>query len=108
MAEKPIAWFITCLLWAGPVLGMSVAPQVNCPTQFRAIASEVREDMGAQSALSKQTIVFSIEESLKGNVTVDDKVEVDLLKFGPMVVEAGREYLVQLNEGKLCWLEVAE
>ena len=108
MAEKPFAWFITCLLWAGPALGFSVAPQVNCPTQFRAIASEVREDMGAQSALSKQTIVFSIAEALKGSISVDDKVEVDLLKFGPLVVEAGREYLVQLNQGKLCWLEAVE
>ena len=106
MAEKPFAWFVTCLLWAGPVFGFSVAPQIDCPTQVRAIASEVREPVGATTGLSKQTIVFAIEETIKG--AVSDTLEVELLKFGPLVVEIGKEYLVQVNKGKLCWLESVE
>lgn len=106
MAEKPFAWFVTCLLWAGPVFGFSVAPQIDCPTQVRAIASEVREPEGATTALSKQTIVFAIEETIKG--ALSGNLEVELLKFGPLVVEIGKEYLVQVNQGKLCWLESVE
>ena len=107
MAEKPYAWFMTCLLWTGPVWGLSVAPKIDCPTQFRAIASEVREGEGSQHALSKQKVVFAIEESLKGSVIANEDVEVEFLKYGPLNVEVGRQYVVQLNKGKLCWLEAA-
>jgi len=106
MAEKPWSWFITCLLWTGPAFGISVVPNIDCPTQFRAIASEVREPQGPESNFSKQTIVFQVEELLKGSI--ESSVEVELLKFGPLEVEAGKEYLVQLNKGKLCWLESVE
>jgi hypothetical protein len=108
MADKPFAWLITCLIWAGPAFGFSIAPKVNCPTQFRAIASEVKDAEGSESSLSKQLIKFSIEESLKGSLALNEIVQVELLKFGPLIVEAGREYLVQLNQGKLCWLEAIE
>ncbi len=108
MADKPLSWFITCLLWTGPVWGFSVAPKMDCPTQFRAIASEIIEESSAQSALSKQQVVFSVAESIKGNLSVDQTIQVEFLKFGPLIVEAGKEYLVQLNKGKLCWLESVE
>ncbi len=107
MAEKPWTWLVTCLLWTGPVLGMSVVPQVDCPTQFRAIASEVREPLDSDGPLAKQTIVFSVEQALKGKVQAREELAVELLKYGPVKVEAGQEYVVQLNQGKLCWIESA-
>jgi hypothetical protein len=66
----------------------------------------VREPEGATTGLSKQTIIFAIEESIKG--AASGSLQVELLKFGPLVVEIGKEYFVQLNQGKLCWLELVE
>jgi hypothetical protein len=40
-------------------------------------------------------------------VNVNENVEVEFLKYGPLNVEVGRQYVVQLNKGKLCWLEAA-
>ena len=106
MAEKPVSWLLVCLMWAGPVWGFSVAPQVNCPTQFRGIASEVIEPEGATSALSKERVVFEVQEAIKGSVA--ETMEVEFLKFGPLNLEVGKEYVVQLSKGKLCWVEAVE
>jgi len=106
MAEKPWSWFFVCLLWTGPVFGMSVMPDVECPTQFRAIASEIKEPTGAITGYSKLKVVFNVEEKLKG--VVDDIMEVEFLKFGPMLIERGKEYVVELNQGKVCGLESVE
>ncbi len=106
MAEKPFTWLLLCLLWTGPVWGFSVAPEINCPTQFRGIASEIIEPEGATHTLSKQRVVFAVEETIKG--LASGNMEVEFLKYGPLVIELGKEYVVQLNKGKLCWLEVVE
>jgi hypothetical protein len=104
MADKPLAWIMTCIMWAGPVWGFSVAPQIDCPTQFRAIASEVSESESSEHALSKTHVTFQIEEAIKGS-EIDSQHHVELLKFGPVTIEQGKEYLVQLDQGKLCWIE---
>lgn len=104
MAEKPFAWLMTCIMWAGPVWGFSTAPQINCPTQFRAVASVVSSLQEGEHALSKAHIEFEVFDAIKG-ISADDKPSVEILKFGPLKVEQGKEYLVQLDKGKLCWIE---
>lgn len=104
MAERPFAWLMTCIMWAGPVWGFSVAPQINCPTQFRALASEVSAVQEGEHALSKAEVQFQVFDAIKG-VEVDESLKVEILKFGPLKVEQGKEYLVQLDKGKLCWIE---
>lgn len=104
MAEKPFAWLMTCMMWAGPVWGFSTAPQVNCPTQFRALASEVSAFQEGEHALSKAQVKFEVFDAIKG-VRADESLSVEILKFGPLKVEQGKEYLVQLDKGKLCWIE---
>lgn len=104
MAERPFAWLMTCIMWAGPVWGFSTAPQVNCPTQFRAVASEVSAPQEGEHALSKAQIKFQVFDAIKG-ASADDSLSVEILKFGPLKVEQGKEYLVQLDKGKLCWIE---
>lgn len=105
MADKSLAWFMTCLMWAGPAFGMSVAPKMDCPTQFRALASEVSSPAEGSRSMALQRVTFSIEESLKGDYEVHQDVSLEFVKFGSLDVEAGRQYLVQLNHGRLCWLE---
>lgn len=104
MAEKPFAWLMTCIMWAGPVWGFSTAPQVNCPTHFRAIASEVSAVQDGEHALSKSEVKFEVSEAIKGT-HLNETLSVEILKFGPLKVEQGKEYLVQLDKGKLCWIE---
>ena len=104
MAEKPFAWLMTCLMWAGPVWGFSVAPQINCPTQFRAIASHVNTNHQGEHALSKAEVKFEVFEAIKGS-KVDEFLTIEILKYGPLKIEQGKEYLVQLDKGKLCWIE---
>ena len=104
MAEKPIAWLMTCLMWAGPVWGFSVAPQVSCPTQFRGIASEVSASQDGEHALSKAEVKFEVFDAIKGTQP-KESLTVEILKFGPLKVEQGKDYLVQLDKGKLCWIE---
>jgi len=104
MAEKPFAWLMTCLMWAGPVWGISTVPQINCPTQFRAIASEISAVQEGEHALSKSEVKFEVFEAIKGSQP-DQVLNVEILKFGPLKVEQGKEYLVQLDKGKLCWIE---
>ncbi len=103
MAERPWAWLMCCLMWTGPVWGMSAVANVDCPLQVKATAQEVREPEGADHAFAKRKVVFAVDEALKGEAS--EALEVELLKHGPTQVETGRQYLVQLNQGRLCWIE---
>jgi hypothetical protein len=102
MAEKPLSWLCVCLIWTGPVWGMSTKSAVDCPLQVRATVQEVREP-ASDSAMARQTVKLAVDENLKGDSPRE--LSVEILKHGSIEVEVGRQYHVQLNQGRLCWFE---
>lgn len=84
--------------WATVTVGTQ-----DCPTQFEGKVKEVIEPVGATTFFSKNKVVLENQRTLKGEV--DDQVLLDVLQNGPFKVEPGKDYLVQLRNGKLCWME---
>ncbi|MFP5385302.1 MAG: hypothetical protein ACLGHN_04445 [Bacteriovoracia bacterium] len=84
--------------WATVTVGTS-----DCPTHFEGRVKEVIEPVGATNFFSANKVVFENQRTLKGEV--DDQVLLDILQNGPFKVEKNKDYLVQLREGKLCWME---
>ncbi len=74
----------------------------SCPDSFEGNVKAVVGPEGS-SAFSTQKVVFTNLQTLKGEVS--DQVVVDILANGPFEVEAGKDYRVQLRNGKLCWIE---
>lgn len=76
---------------------------IDCPEQFEGKIRAIVDEFGPEKAISFQTVVFDNLQTLKGEVPKN--VSLDIMKNGPFSLEAGEEYRVQLNEGKLCWIE---
>ncbi len=102
MAQRPFAWFVVCLFWTAPATAMSVKSNVDCPLQARVTVQEVREP-ASDGGLAKRTVVLAVDEAIKGNA--GRELEVQILKHGPLEPEIGKQYFVQLNEGRLCEFE---
>lgn len=77
--------------------------QPDCPIQFEGKVKEVVEELGPSNPLSTQKVIFQNQASLKGDA--GDTVTLDVLKHGPFSIEPGEDYLVQMRNGKLCWIE---
>lgn len=75
----------------------------DCPTQFEGKVKEVIEPIGASTVFSMNKVILENQRTLKGEV--EDQVLLDILQNGPFKVEPDKEYLVQLRDGKLCWIE---
>lgn len=77
--------------------------QIDCPEQFEGKVRAIVQDFGPEKTMSFQKVVFDNLHTLKGDVPKN--VSLDILKNGPFSIEAGEDYRVQLNDGKLCWIE---
>lgn len=77
--------------------------QVDCPTQFEGKVKEVMDEVGPSNPLSTQKVIFQNQANIKGEA--GDTVTLDVLKHGPFAIESGEDYLVQMRDGKLCWIE---
>jgi hypothetical protein len=75
----------------------------NCPVQFEGRVKQIIEPVGPSDIFSMNRVVFENNRTLKGEA--DDQIQLDILQNGPFLVEADKEYRVQLREGKLCWME---
>ena len=85
-------------VWSTVTVGL-----VDCPTQFEGRVKEIIEEVGPSNPLSTQKIIFQNQASLKGDAP--EVVTLDVLKHGPFSIEPGEDYLVQMREEKLCWIE---
>jgi hypothetical protein len=77
--------------------------ELDCPTQFEGRVKEVMEELGPTTPLSTNKVIFQNQATIKGEV--GDTVTLDVLKHGPFEIEPGKDYLVQMRKGKLCWIE---
>lgn len=77
--------------------------KIDCPVQFEGRVESIVGEVGADSALSTQKVVFKNLSTLKGEV--DDQVAIEMLEHGPFKIESGEDYHVQLREGRVCWVE---
>lgn len=75
----------------------------DCPEQFEGRIKDIVEPVGSVSAFSMNKVVIENQRSVKGEV--QDIVTVDVLANGPFTIEKNKDYLVQLREGRLCWIE---
>jgi hypothetical protein len=75
----------------------------NCPEVFEGRVKVKIEEIGPQSAFSKEKVIFTNLQTIKGNVS--EEVEVDVLINGPFKLDEGKDYRVQLRKGKICWID---
>jgi len=99
---KQIITFIV-VIFSLPVFGTIVTGSNDCPIHFEGRVKEIIEPVGPQDFFSVNKVVFETQRSLKGNV--NDQVLLDVLHNGPFKLEVDKEYLVQMRNGKLCWME---
>lgn len=98
-----IAVVMSLVLFSMNVWSTVTVEQVDCPTQFEGKVKEVMDEVGPSNPLSTQKVIFQNQANIKGEA--GDTVTLDVLKHGPFSIEAGEEYLVQMRNGKLCWIE---
>lgn len=93
-----VFYFLSQAAWATLTVG-----DVTCPTQFKGRVKDLIDELGSDHAYATQTVIFENLETLKG--TVAKQVSVRLLKHGPLSVERGEDYLVQLRGEKSCSID---
>lgn len=103
MSDKPFTWLFICLLWTGPVWGMASKANIDCPLQAKVTVQDVGPAPSSASGMAMQHVFFTVDESIKGES--GNELGVDILRYGPLSVEIGKQYVVQLKDGKLCSLE---
>lgn len=103
MSDKPFTWLFLCLIWTGPVWGMAHTARVDCPLQAKVTVQDVGPAPSSSNGMAMQHISFTVDESIKGESS--NELGVDVLRYGPLSVEIGKQYVVQMNNGKLCSLE---
>lgn len=77
--------------------------KVDCPVQFEGRVEEFVKGVGTSSAFSKHTVLFKNLSNVKGEAS--EQVAVELLEHGPFELIRGEDYHVQLNKGRVCWIE---
>jgi hypothetical protein len=80
--------------------------KVDCPIQFEGRVKEIVHSVGPNSAFALQSVIFENIKTLKGEVSSQPVVE--LLENGPFKLLEGEVYLVQLRQGRVCWIDVIE
>ena len=96
-------WILLILILPQVAMATVTVGNMDCPSQFEGRVNEKIEPVGAQSGFATDTVVFTNNRTIKGEV--DEKVFVEVLKNGPFEVEPGEDYHVQLRDGKVCWIE---
>jgi hypothetical protein len=99
--KKGITLFV--IIFSLPTWGTVVTGSNDCPIQFEGRVREIIEPVGPQDFFSVNKVIFENQRSLKGKV--NEQVFLDVLQNGPFKVEIDKDYLVQVRDGKLCWME---
>jgi hypothetical protein len=74
-----------------------------CSKKFVGEVDRVEAAEAPIHTLSKDTVVFKVKESIKGDVANVERVK--LLKFGPVKVKEGKDYIVHLEKGSICLIQ---
>lgn len=77
--------------------------RVDCPTQFEGRVQEVIKSVGPSTPFATQTVIFQNNRTIKGEV--NERVPVQVLENGPIQIEEGKDYAVQLRSGRICQIE---
>lgn len=94
---------ILASLFSLSALASMTSGESACPQKFEAKVKEIIEPVGATQAFAVNTVVFENQKNIRGNT--EQQVFLEVLQNGPFKVERGKEYLVQMRNGKLCWME---
>jgi hypothetical protein len=100
---KKLLTLSSLIFLSSTVFATVTISEIDCPEQFEGKVRAIVQEFGPEKTMSFQKVVFDNLHTLKGEVPKN--VSLDILKNGPFSIEAGEEYRVQLNEGKLCWIE---
>lgn len=94
--------FFTLIISGSAMASMASGDSV-CPQKFEAKVKEIIEPVGSTQAFAINTVVFENLRNIRGNT--EQQVFLEVLQNGPFKVEKGKDYLVQIRNGKLCWME---
>ncbi len=75
----------------------------SCSKKFEGVVEQVLEPEAPVHNFSKRTVIFKVSKKLKG--VIADVEQVKLLKFGPVSVEKGQIYEVQLEKESICSIQ---
>ncbi|MBL7664557.1 MAG: hypothetical protein JNM93_05445 [Bacteriovoracaceae bacterium] len=99
---KQVLFFIALSALSTPGYSVQFMNE-NCPKKFIGQVSEIREPEAAIGRMSRDTVVFTVKEKIKGDVS--DQEEIELLKYGPIKVKTGADYVVHVDNGSICVLK---
>lgn len=71
----------------------------KCPTEFDGVVKEIIPSVGPSHAYSTKRVIFSNSQD------ESEQFQLDLLENGPVTVETGEEYHVEMRNGRLCRIE---
>lgn len=71
-----------------------------CPERFSGKVTAINDSEEVDHYLAKQKVKFVDVKVKAGEVSENPTVE--LLKYGPLQVQIGQRYYVELNKGKIC------
>lgn len=94
--------FFTLIISSSAMASMASGESV-CPQKFEAKVKEIIEPVGSTQAFAINTVVFENLRNIRGNT--EQQVFLEILQNGPFKAEKGKDYLVQIRNGKLCWME---
>lgn len=98
--------FILVVIWL-TLISISAEATVRsglCSEEFLGKLKVVLEDVGdLRKNYETQRIIFTNLETIRGDVS--EEVILEILKFGPFQFKEENVYRIQMNNGKICWLE---
>ncbi len=72
----------------------------KCPTEFEGVVKEIIPSVGPSQAFALQRVIFETTDG-----SVDAQKQVDVLQNGGFDIERGKEYHVEMRNGRLCRIE---
>jgi hypothetical protein len=98
-------WMLALLWLSSPgILKATVTVgSSDCPQQFEARVITVLEEEQSDSFFTLERIKMENLRTLKGKV--NDKVSIEIVRGGPFDLTPGKNYLVHMRSGRLCWVE---
>lgn len=81
----------------------SLAIEYNCPKKFIGKVSEIAAPETPLHSLPKQLVEFKVIEHIEGDLQEFQYLE--MLKNGPIEVEKGKKYLIEMNGNFICKIQ---
>jgi hypothetical protein len=93
--------------WLIPMMVMFSIPAFStvtvgnkCPTEFEGVIKEIVPSVGPSQPFAIQKVIFETTDGSE-----EEQMQVDVLQNGGFDLERGKEYHVEIRDGRLCRIE---